>query len=83
MLEKLKAKRDALLLEMQSVENENLDNLIAERLEALKVQAIKEVSEEHLAKVNDYKVKIEHYEYVINALEDEESEVSEVVEVEA
>lgn len=78
MLEKLKAKRDALLLEMQSVENEDLEILIAKRLEALKEQAIREVNEEHLAKVNDYKVKVEHYDFVIKALEDEQGEVVEV-----
>lgn len=81
MLEKLKAKRDALALEMQGVENENLDSLIAEKLEALKAQAIKEANEEHQAKLDEYKVKIGHYDYVINVLESEEP--NEVVEVEA
>ena len=82
MLEKLKAKRDVLVNELDNVKNKDLTALIAERVELYKAKAIEEVNQEHEAEINEVKEKINHYDFVIEALEADEEEpaVNEVVE---
>lgn len=74
MLEILKAKREALALKIQSVENEDLTPLVEERLEALKAKALEEVKAEQLEKINKFKEELEHYDYVINDLKEDAPE---------
>lgn len=73
MLEKLKAKRDALADDLANVKNEDLTPLYNERIEAYRQKAINEVNAEHEAKVNEVQEKIGHYDFVIEALEADEA----------
>ena len=74
MLEILKAKRDALALKIQNVENEDLTPLVEERLEALKAKALEEIKTEQLERINKFKEELEHYDYVINDLKEDAPE---------
>lgn len=81
MLEKLKAKRDALADDLVSVKNEDLTPLYEKRFEDYRQKAINEVNAEHEAKVNEIQEKIGHYDFVIEALEADESKEEENVVV--
>lgn len=69
MLERLRARRDRQVIQLNNVLNENLDAIVEQRLQEFRTKIIEEVKEEHAQRINEEKEKVAHFDYVIEQIE--------------
>lgn len=69
MLERLRARRDRQVIQLNNVLNENLDAIVEQRLQDFRTKIIEEVKEEHAKRINEEKEKVAHFDYVIEQIE--------------
>lgn len=69
MLERLRARRDRQVIQLNNVLNENLDAIVEQRLQEFRTKIIEEVKEEHAQRINEEKAKVAHFDYVIEQIE--------------